>query len=1094
MKLDKLFQSLLLASAIVLSLGIPAKSEKARKDIPQLNEIKVRASKEQILGRIPTSDISPFQKEKQENIVPITGVEVNSTDSGVEVVLQTPLGEQLQISDRAEKNNFIAEIPNAQLKKPFRVQNPVTGIREITIINLDEKTVQVTVVGETAPLQVELFDSDEGLILSLTPANSSTQTPPTPQPEASQIIAVTGVQLNPTETGIELLLQTPPQSAEQLQPNNISSGNNFIADIPNAQLQLPDNQPFRVEKPIEGISEVTVNNVDASTIRVTAVGETVLPQVELFDSDSGLIFGFTPSFTRGESEGGQEAQTPTPPQPQEGQIVTIESVKLNPTETGFEILLLTPTGTAQQLRVVNISEGNNFIAEIPNAQIQPFRAENPIEGVSEVTVTNRDENTVLVTVIGEDKQPIIELFDSEEGLIFSATSETQTAQEEDIELVVTGEQDGYRVPNTSIGTRTDTPLRDIPQSIQIIPQQVLEEQQANTLNEALRNAPGVIQTAPNYLPAFNGFTIRGFETFSIRNGLSYSFAGGTTAILSNIERIEVLRGPASVLFGSGPPGGTINIVTKQPLREPFYELEATAGSYNFYQGAVDLAGPLNDSRTILYRLNASYESGGNFVDFQQREVPAVAGALRFEIGDSTDLTFNVEYSDINQGWNPGLPAVGTVLPNPNGEIPRNRNIADEDSEYDPEVLLVGYDLEHRFSENWSLRNSFYFADLQYRNINLYAFNGFDPDLRTIQRGVDSGIFDTQTFDSIANVVGRFSTGSIQHQILLGADLRRRDDRSSFLGVFNAAPLDLFDPVYSSERFEQTELPFVTTGLTDSLGIYVQDRVTLTDNLKLLLGGRFDAFEQTDRNLTEDTETFQSGNAFSPRLGIVYQPIEPISLYASYSRSFTPTIGRSRDDELFEPGRGTQYEIGIKADINDRLSATLALYDLTRTNVTTADPDDPNFQIQTGEQNSRGVELNVAGEILPGWNIIAGYAYTDARITEDNTFEVGNRLNNVPEHSVNLWTSYEIQEGDLQGLGFGVGLFYVGDRQGDLDNSFALPSYLRTDAAIFYTRGQFRASLNFNNLFDVDYFESANSDSSVYPGEPFTVRGTLSWRF
>ncbi|QYO63656.1 TonB-dependent siderophore receptor [Leptolyngbya sp. 7M] len=495
--------------------------------------------------------------------------------------------------------------------------------------------------------------------------------------------------------------------------------------------------------------------------------------------------------------------------------------------------------------------------------------------------------------------------------------------------------------------------------------------------------------------------------------MDYSFGdGGASVILSNIERIEVLRGPASVLFGQGAPGGTINIVTRQPQREPFYSVEASVGNYSFYQGAVDLTGPLNDSRTILYRLNASYEHGDSFVDFLDRNIFGVAGALRFEIGDQTDLTLNVEYSDINQGWNPGLPARGTVLPNPNGEIPRNRNIADESSEFDPEILRVGYDLEHCFSENWSLRNSFYFTDSYYRNRNLYALRSLDPDLRTVQRAVDDADSYGQAFDLITNVVGRFSTGSIQHQLLLGADLRRIETEDFIGGAFIAAPLDLFDPVYSSERFDLDGAPFDRTGLTDSVGIYVQDQVTLTDNLKLLLGGRFDYFEQTDRNLTEDTETFQSGDAFSPRLGIVYQPIEPISLYANCSRSFTPAIGRSGDNEPFEPGRGTQYEIGIKADINDGLSATLALYDLKRTNVTTRDPDNPNFSIQTGEQNSRGVELNVAGEILPGWNIIAGYAYTDARITEDNTFEVGNRLNNVPEHAFNIWTSYEIQAGDL----------------------------------------------------------------------------------
>ena len=199
-------------------------------------------------------------------------------------------------------------------------------------------------------------------------------------------------------------------------------------------------------------------------------------------------------------------------------------------------------------------------------------------------------------------------------------------------------------------------------------------------------------------------------------------------------------------------------------------------------------------------------------------------------------------------------------------------------------------------------------------------------------------------------------------------------------------------------------------LTRTLGIYIQDQVTLTENLKLLLGGRFDLFEQDFR--FQSNIDSASGDAFSPRIGIVYQPIEPISLYASYSKSFVPVQGTAFGGGVFEPERGTQYEIGVKADVNEQLSATLALYDLTRTNVTTDDPDNPDFQIQTGEQRSRGVELSVQGEILPGWNIIAGYAYTDAEITEDNVFDERNRLVNVPKNAFNLWTSYEIRQGTL----------------------------------------------------------------------------------
>lgn len=274
-----------------------------------------------------------------------------------------------------------------------------------------------------------------------------------------------------------------------------------------------------------------------------------------------------------------------------------------------------------------------------------------------------------------------------------------------------------------------------------------------------------------------------------------------------------------------------------------------------------------------------------------------------------------------------------------------------------------------------------------------------------------------------------------------------------------------------------------------------DQVNLTSNLKLLLGGRFDTSSSTSKDELANTESSQSSDAFTPRFGIVYQPIEPISLYASYSRSFTPPqSGTTFDGTLFQPERSTQYEVGIKADISSKLSATLAFYDLTKSNILTDDPDHLNFSIAIGEQRSRGIELGLSGEILPGWKFYGGYAYTDAQITDDNTYPVGNRLNNTPENAFNLWTTYEIQKGSLQGLGFGVGFFFVGDRQGDLANTFKLPSYFTTDAAIFYKRGQLRTQLNFKNLFDVDYFDTPLSDLRVFPGEPFTVQGTISWEF
>ncbi|BDI14215.1 hypothetical protein ANSO36C_00170 [Nostoc cf. commune SO-36] len=252
-------------------------------------------------------------------------------------------------------------------------------------------------------------------------------------------------------------------------------------------------------------------------------------------------------------------------------------------------------------------------------------------------------------------------------------------------------------------------------------------------------------------------------------------------------------------------------------------------------------------------------------------------------------------------------------------------------------------------------------------------------------------------------------------------------------------------------------------------------------------------ENTD-DITGTTTQNPENSAFSPRIGLVYQPSKSISLYTSYSQSFVPVTEVNPDGEIFEPTRGTQYEAGIKADfLEGRLSATLAAYQITKSNILTPDREraEPDYFIQVGEQRSRGIELDVTGEILPGWKAIASYAYTNAEVTEDNDIPVGNRLVSVPENQASLWTTYEFQNSDLKGLGFGLGLFYLGTRSGDSANSFEIPDYLRTDAAIYYRRNGFKAGINIRNLFDTDYIRTSDDGRTfLRRGAPFTIFGSI----
>ncbi|MBW4447045.1 MAG: TonB-dependent receptor [Spirirestis rafaelensis WJT71-NPBG6] len=830
-----------------------------------------------------------------------------------------------------------------------------------------------------------------------------------------------------------------------------------------------------------------------------------------------------------------QAPAPTNPPNSEqrsgDQVVPITGVKANSTAKGVEVILQTTQG--EQLQVTNRSTGNNFIVDISGGQLRlpsgeafTFRSEKPLAEVSEITVTNIDANTVRVTVVGEKALPTVELFDDSNGLIFavaSATSSTapqqqpetqqqqptsETPQEqpsastdEPIELVVTGEEDGYFVPNATTGTRTDTPIRDIPFSIQVVPQQILKDQQVQRVSDALRNVPGV-QSDFSPRSIFEFYTIRGFGGFSRNiavNGLQEGQFAGVPLGVGNIERIEVLKGPGGALFSQGTPGGTINVITKQPSSTPFYNVEASFGSFNTYSGLIDLSGPLDEKKNVLYRFNAYGFSSDTFVDKFDIKRYSFAPAISLRLGENTQLTLQAEYNTFEQPNDRGLPAQGTVLPNRNGKLPISRYLGEPSIDsVELSTTRIGYNLEHRFDKNWQIRNAFR-ASYRKQPQNSLFYDELQEDQRTLNRAlIIARDQEGENYILNTDVVGDFKTGSINHKLLLGFDLSTNSDRPGTYRERSLSPIDIFNPVYSRNNAGPVIDEFTPSStVTDVYGIYLQDQITLVDNLKLLLGGRFDWVEQRLKDGSGAVTSSQNNSAFSPRVGIVYQPIAPISVYASYSRSFRQVIGTAFDESLFEPERSTQYEVGVKADLSDRLAATLAYFDITRSNVLTDDPNDASgrFSIQTGEQKSQGIELEITGEILPGWKIVAGYAYTDARVTQDTNPNLqDNQLNNSAKHGFNLWTTYEIQRGSLQGLGFGLGMFYVGERQGNLSNTFTLPSYLRTDAAVFYNQGPFRAAVNIKNLFDIRYFETASNILSVFPGEPLTVVGSVSWRF
>ena len=848
-------------------------------------------------------------------------------------------------------------------------------------------------------------------------------------PAVAQVVQINQVQINAVNDALEVQLTTragsPPQSFTS------RYGTTVVIDLTNTQLNLPTGDRFVQAEPAAGVASIQVAPLDDHSVRITIVGQTQAPTVNLTAANGTLLVSVAPTRE------GVEPPAATRPVPPD--------------------------------------------AALPETDVEP--------------PSDLAEPTDEVTPAAD------------------AAPATEASPAEEIRIVVTGEltETDYLAPETTTGTRTDTAIFEIPQTIQVIPAQVLEDQQVIRLREALRNVPNAIE-GNTFGGTSEEFVIRGFSGAAIlRDGFRTANTDEATAgfeEIANVDRVEVLSGPASILYGSIEPGGVINLVTKHPLPEFFAEAEVQIGSFGLIRPTVDISGPLTEDSGLFYRLNAAYESSDGFRDFETDvERFFIAPVVAWEISDRTRLTFELEYLDDRRPFDRGIPAVGDGV----ADVPLDTIIGEPDDFAEVETLNLGYRLEHEFNDQWQLRNRFRYRDSDFLNrrteVNL-PLGGINETTGDIVRTFDANESTSESFELLTEVVGEFTTGSIEHTVLFGFDVLYSDNSNLATTDF-ARPINLFDP--QTGRVEAPDLPLALTLLDANVelaqfGVVVQNQVQLLPNLTVLLGGRLDVGSQ-DRQTepvfipgflsspgSDDQQDFSN---FSPRVGIVYQPIDPLSIYASYSQSFRPnTLAQTTvDGDFLDPEEAEQFEVGIKAELLEgRLAATLAAFDITLENIAASDPNNPAFVVPIGEQTSRGIELVVQGEILPGWNVIGSYGFIDAEIEESEDFPDGATPRNVPENTASLFTTYEIQAGTLEGLGFGLGLFFVDRRFGDNGNTFELDSYWRTDASIFYRRDQLQVGLNFRNLFDVDYFESAVDRRGANPGEPFTVLGSVSYTF
>ena len=667
------------------------------------------------------------------------------------------------------------------------------------------------------------------------------------------------------------------------------------------------------------------------------------------------------------------------------------------------------------------------------------------------------------------------------------------------EVFGTREQ-GYRSTIAPTANKSPTPAKETPFSIQTVTRELIEDRGVTTLGEAIRTVPGVTNQV-GFGALNDRFRLRGFATESnLKNGIRRSSFASVDELV-NIEQIEVLKGPASALYGRFEPGGVVNLVTKKPQHEQRTQVDVSAGRYDFYRTTLDSTGPLGE--TLDYRLTAAWQDNGSFRDFVNNESKFFSPVLTWQLAPQTSLTFEFEYARKVADMDRGFGNNPRYL-----DAPIERNFAEPDTRNSAISKLASVTLDHALTDDWDLHAAIQASDSRLQT-SWYAYGfvnggiGGSEDNPTVSRrpqlNHDRQIDET----ALAEISRSFRTGPINHRLLFGAEYSRDWwDYDSAAGT--SSTIDFNNPVYGTPPS-----PLSPTGegrfINDSWALYTQDELSFgsREQWRLLLGGRFD---QIDASAIDDyyglsepsTATF---NAFSPRVGITWTPVEALSLYASWSRSMRTELnnGILEGGQLAKPVKGEQFEVGTKLSLlNGRFTPTLAVFDIRRRDGLVADPNDPTFtySIQVGEQRSKGWELDLPFVVTERWRLLASYTQLDTTISKDSDGGLqGNRLANAPQRNASLWSTYDLP--GVSGLSIGMGANYVGERQANNSNTFTLPSYTRWDSNVTYRFGQalrYRVQLNVQNLFDKRYYDSGGSFVPMYPGAPRTAMVTLGAAF
>lgn len=657
----------------------------------------------------------------------------------------------------------------------------------------------------------------------------------------------------------------------------------------------------------------------------------------------------------------------------------------------------------------------------------------------------------------------------------------------------TGPVDGYRATRSSSATKTDTAIRDIPQSISVIPVSVLNDLGSISVERALDFAGGVSKQNNFGGLTLYEYSVRGFTTSEFyKDGFSANRGYPSTPDVVSIERIEVLKGPAASLYGRGDPGGTVNIVTKKPRPEAFATLHTSAGSWDRYRTALDVNTPLDEDGNVLSRVNLAIEDGQSFRDHVDRERVFVAPSFSWQLNPDTTLLVESEFVRHRSTFDRGIVAPNNVW----SGVSRSTFLGEpNDGDIDNHNNLLQAALEHHLNDAWKLRLASH-----YKQGKLWGFaseaRALNADGHTVNRRYRER--DNDWHDSITQLElrGLFDTGPWQHELLIGSEYEnyRKNERVTTIAGSPYA-VDIDQPVYGQPKPGGARSGTDFFEHVESRALNLQDQILFTDTLRGMLGARLERFEQGIDDHTRNTTNRQQHDALTQRAGLLYQLTPEIGLFANASTSFKPNNGLDAAGRSFDPEEGVGYEIGIKSELfDDRLSSTLAAFHIEKKNVLALDPGTDTSRAM-GKARSQGFDLQVAGQVTDAVRVIGAFAYIDAEVTEgDKVIPTGSRILGVAKHSGSLLGVYAFQDGRLRGSDLGAAFTYVGDRSGEAGSDFQLPAYHTVDLLAHYKASDnVTVGLNLNNVFDEKYFERSYSNYWVNPGEPrnFTVSLTLT---